>query len=122
MAKKHTLSDPRNKMSPLNTVAHLTDEFINDLQLPELPGGIPDRLSNAVRERVNAHLFRLKEAKQVQWHKPFEVRLVRDAHRIVLTAYELGMPEAEAYYATFRQLAEDLGYRRADVGYQRRED
>ena len=121
MAKKHTLSDPRNKMSPLNTVAHLTDGFIDDLQLPGLPDGIPDRLTQAIRERVNAHLFRLKEAKQVQWHKPFEVRLVRDAHRIVLTAYELGLPEAEAYYATFRELAEDLGYHRVDVGY-RRED
>ncbi len=122
MGKKHTLSDPHHKRSPLNTVAHLTDEFIRDLDLPALPDGLPDRLTSAVRERVNAHLYRLKEAKQVQWHKPFEVRLVRDAHRIVLAAYELGLPEAEAYYATFRQLVEDLGYERVDVGFRRRDD
>jgi hypothetical protein len=50
-----------------------------------------------------------------------ELRLVRDAHRAVLTAYELGLADAEALYGDFRKLVEELGYERTEVGYRRKE-
>jgi hypothetical protein len=48
-------------------------------------------------------------------------RLVRDAYRAVLTAYELGLPDCETHYASFRQLVEELGYERVDVGFRKPE-
>ncbi len=119
MSSKHSGSDTKVKASPIKTVAHLTDQFIEDLDLPPLPDS-PQRLADAVRDRINAHLFRLKESRRDRYHTPFEIRLVRDTHRIVLTAYELGLPDAEAHYAQFRELVEEMGYERTDVGYRRK--
>ncbi len=64
-------------------------------------------------------LYCLREAKQRRYAGAFEVRLLRDAHRAVLAAYELDLPDCQVYYAEFRKLAEELGYARVDVGYIR---
>jgi hypothetical protein len=121
MAKRRD-KPTRERLSPTHTVAHLTDDLIEGLDIPKLPETIPDRLADAIRRRAQAYLFALKEAKQQQYVRVLEIRLVRDAHRAVLTAYELGLPEAEVFYAGFRRLVEDLGYERTDVGFRRIEE
>jgi len=103
----------------VETVAHLTDHMMEDLDIPRLPDTIPQRLENAVRARVEAYLFQLREAARTRYVRPLEVRLLRDAHRAVLTACELEIPDAHVYYAKFRHLVEDLGYERVDVGFRR---
>jgi hypothetical protein len=113
---------PKERLSPTNTVAHLTDDLIEGLDIPKLPETIPDRLADAIRRRAQAYLYALKEAKQQQYVKVLEIRLIRDAHRAVLTAYELGLPEGEVFYAGFRRLVEELGYERTEVGFKRIED
>ena len=119
---KRTRSEPRARVSPVQTMAHITDDFVEDLGIPPLPGKLPDRLAHAIEARVESLLFHLKDARSKQYARPFELRLVRDAHRIVLTAYELGMSESEAWYARFKELAEELGYERTDVGYRKVRD
>ena len=110
---------PKVKRSPVHTVAHLTDEFIAEMKIAPLPPQIPRRLESALRARVEDLLFRLKEAKAAQYVKPLEVRLVRDAHRAVLSACELNIRDAQVYYAEFRTLVEELGYDRVDVGFDK---
>lgn len=110
-----------DRLSPTNTVANLTDDLMASFNIPRLPDNVPARLEEAVLKRVHRLLFVLKEAKREQYVGALEIRLVRDAHRAVLTAYELGLPEAEVLYARFRALVEDLGYVRADVGFTRLE-
>lgn len=116
MGKKRERTTSRERLSPTRTVAHLTDEFVEGLNIPPLPDKVPDRLASAVHERTEALLFHLEQARQKAYAYPFEVRLVRDTHRIVLTAWELGLPSAEVQYARFRQLADELGYERVSVG------
>jgi hypothetical protein len=120
MTKKHDRPEPRERRSPTETLTSYGDEFIADLNLPQLPDGIPQRLEEALRARVNAFLFQLREAKREQWVKVLEVRLLRDAYRAVLTAYELGLDDSEVLYATFRHLIADLGYDSTDVGFVKR--
>ncbi len=120
MARKDDSIERKPRRSPTQTVAHLTDDFVDGLHIPELPSQVPQRLRKAIRERTSALLFRLEEAKKAQYHGPFEVRLVRDAHRVVLTACELGLPEGEVDYARFRELVTDLGYRRTEVGFRKK--
>ncbi len=120
MGKKRERSPARERLSPTKTVAHLTDDFVASLGVPELPGHPPERLASAVRERCEALLFHLERARSKEYAHPFEVRLVRDAHRIVLTAFELGVPDAEVVYARFRRLVEELDYERVDVGFRKR--
>jgi len=110
---------PKVKRSPIQTVAHLTDEFIDEMDIAALPPQIPGRLESAMRQRIEDLLFRVREAKAAQYVKPLEVRLVRDAHRAVLSACELKIRDAEVYYAEFRQIVEDLGYERVDVGFDK---
>jgi hypothetical protein len=120
MTKKHDRSEPRERRSPTATASNFTDDFIADLDIPGLPEAIPQRLEEALRTRVNALLFQLREAKQKQWVKVLEVRLVREAYHAVLAAYELGLADSEVLYATFRHLVEDLGYDSTDVGFVKR--
>jgi hypothetical protein len=120
MTKKHDRSEPRERRSPTATLSNYSDDFIADLDIPKLPDGIPQRLEEALRARVNALLFQLREAKKEQWVKVLEVRLVREAFRAVLTAHELALADSEVLYATFRHLVEDLGYESTDVGFVRR--
>lgn len=115
-------TNPKQRMSPTHTVAHLSDDFIEEMRIPRLPEQIPERLADALRKRVQAFLFRLKAAKKEQYVPALEIRLVRDAHRAVLAAYELGLPEGEVFYAGFRRLVEDLDYERTDVGYTKIRD
>ena len=96
--------------------------MVAELDIPALPDGIPQRLASAVEARVQAYLFQLREATRVQYVRPLEVRLLRDAHRAVLTACELAIHDAEVYYARFRHLAEELGYERVEVGYRKKRD
>ncbi|HEY3355714.1 MAG TPA: hypothetical protein VGQ83_20855 [Polyangia bacterium] len=117
---KRDRPESRERRSPTATLGNYADDFIAGLDLPQLPEAIPQRLDEAVHARVNALLFQLREAKKEQWIKVLEVRLVRDAHRAVLTAYELGLGDAEVLYATFRRLVEDLGYESTDVGFTKR--
>ena len=118
MTRKRDRSSPSaQRLSPTNTVAHLTDEFIDEMNIPELPESIPTRLAEAVRRRVQALLYCLQEAKRQRYVGALEVRLVRDAHRAVLTAYELGLPDGEIFYAKFRGLVQDLGYERTEIGF-----
>ncbi len=113
---------PKERLSPTSTFAHLSDEFIDALSIPELPDNIPERLAEAVRRRVNALLYALKVAKKERYVPALEIRLVRDAHRAVLTAYELNMSDGEVFYASFRKLVEELGYERTDVGFSKPPD
>ena len=120
MARRDDSTERKPRRSPTQTVAHLTDDFVEGLHIPELPGQVPARLRKALKERTAALLFRLDEAKKAQYHGPFEVRLVRDAHRAVLTSCELGLPEGEVDYARFRELAAELGYERTEVGFRKK--
>jgi hypothetical protein len=120
MTRKHEHGEPRERRSPDATLTN-TDDFIADLNLPQLPEGIPQRLEEGLHARINALLFQLREAKREQWVKPLEVRLVREAFRAVLTAHELALPDADVLYASFRHLVAELGYERADVGFVKRE-
>ena len=119
MGKKRERNPSRERLSPTRTVAHLTDDFMDDLGIPELPDRVPDRLASALRGRTEALLFHLERARTKSYAYPFEVRLVRDAHRMALTAFELGLPDAEVYDARFRRLVEDLGYQRTAVGFSK---
>ena len=119
MTKHHDHAEPRERRSPDATLTN-TNEFIADLNLPQLPDGIPQRLEEALRARVNALLFQLREAKREQWVKVLEVRLVREAFRAVLTAHELAIADNEVLYATFRRLVDELGYDATDVGFAKR--
>lgn len=116
MSRKRERSE-RERRSPTATVASATDDFIEELDIPELPSNIPNRLEEGIRSRVEALLFHLKEAKHEQFVHPLEIRLVRDAHRAVLAAVELGLKDGEVWYATFRALIKELGYRRSDIGF-----
>lgn len=120
MTRKDDVSERRPRRSPTQTVAHLTDDFVDGLHIPELPSQVPQRLRKAIKERSSALLFRLEEARTAKYHGPFEVRLVRDAHRAVLTACELGLPEGEVDYARFRELVAVLGYERTEVGFRKK--
>ena len=119
MSKKRERSQPRERLSPVRTVANVTDEFVDSLNIPDLPPNIPDRLADGIKQRIEAFLYHLKESRKARYAPILELRLVRDAHRAVLTAYELALPEAEVFYARFRRLVEDLGYVRTEVGYTR---
>jgi hypothetical protein len=111
--------DSKERRSPTDTVAHFTDDFIEELGIPALPDGIPQRLEDALKARIEAFLYHLREAKKTEYVRPIEMRLVRDAHRAVLTAYELKVPGAQVYYATFRKAVEELGYERCEAGYRK---
>jgi hypothetical protein len=121
MSRKNDKSNPRQRISPTETVAHLTDDFVESLDIPPLPDSIPARLENALRRRIMAFMHYLKSARKQRYVGALELRLVRDAHRAVLTAYELGLADAEALYGDFRKLVEELGYERTEVGYRRKE-
>ena len=121
MSRRKDHSAPRSRRSPTDTVADLSNEHIDDLRLPELPTRIPERLERALRARVETLLYELDKAKRAEYIAPLEIRLVRDAHRAVLTAVELGMSDGEVYYAKFRVLVEELGYERVEVGFSRSE-
>ncbi len=119
MGSKRDRSEPRERRSPNETVGNFTDDFVQELDLPTLPGKIPQRLEDALRTRIKALLFRLREAKTERYIKPIEIRLVRDAMAAVLTAHELGLSDSEALYAKFRRRVEELGYESTQVGFAR---
>jgi hypothetical protein len=120
MTKKRDRRTSKPRLSPTSTLTHISDDFIEELDIPRLPEKIPERLEEAIRKRVNAYLYYLREARRDRYVPALEVRLLRDAHRAVLTAYELGLPDGEVFYASFRTLAEELGYERTAVGYGKR--
>lgn len=120
MGRKRNRSLPKERLSPTNTVANLTDDFMDQLNLPQLPDRIPARLEEAMRKRVNGLLYHMRVATKERYVGAMELRLVRDAHRAVLSAYELGIHDSETYYATFRRLVEALGYERCEVGYRKK--
>jgi hypothetical protein len=117
MSKRGDRTDPRVKLSPTATVSNLSDDFVETLRIPPLPENVPQRLADAVARRVQALLFHLREAKRKRYVRALEIRLVREAYRAVLTAYELHIPDSEVHYATFRQLVEELGYEGVEVGF-----
>jgi len=117
VSRRRDNNPERPRRSPTETVADASDIHMDDMNLPELPGRIPDRLASALESRVEALFYELQRAKRAGYIPPLEIRLVRDAHRAVLTACELGLPEGEVYYARFRALVEELGYERTDVGF-----
>jgi len=90
-----------------------------ELNLPDLPKKLPDRLVSALKARVEAFLYELERATRDRYIAPLEIRLVRDAHRAVLTTCELGLSEGEVYYARFRKVIEELGYERTAVGFDK---
>ncbi|MEW5852549.1 MAG: hypothetical protein AB2A00_27430 [Myxococcota bacterium] len=93
-----------------------------DMNIPELPHQLPQRLVEAVVARVESLLFHLRQARTERYVRALEVRLVRDAHQAVLTAHELHLPDAEVSYAQFRKLVEELGYERTDIGFRKLSD
>ncbi|HCP44543.1 MAG TPA: hypothetical protein DIU15_00675 [Deltaproteobacteria bacterium] len=119
MSRNRDESSPRPRRSPTQTVSDATDEHMAQMNLPELPPRIPDRLEKALRRRVDALLYELQQAGNDRYIPPLEIRLVRDAHRAVLTACELGLSDGEVYYARFRELVRTLGYQRVAVGFDR---
>ena len=119
MGNKRDRPEPRDRRSPDATVANFSNDFMEGLGIPALPEGIPQRLEEALRARVNALLYQLREAKRERYVKVLEVRLAREAHRAVLTAHELHLRDADVLYASFRRLLEDLGYKATDVGFAR---
>jgi len=120
MAKRN--SEPRDKRSPTETVENYSNEFAADLDIPPLPDSLPNRLEEAIAARVEAFLFRLKEAQQNRYVRALEIRLIRDAHAAVLTAYELRLRNAGVWYARFREAVEALGYERTDIGFTKVSD
>ena len=120
MSRKRSEDEPRPRRSPTRTVADASDVFAETLDIPTLPDRVPDRLAAAIERRVEALLYQLDRAAHERWIMPLEVRIVRDAHRAVLTAYELGLTEGEVYYARFRDLVAALGYERTDIGFRKR--
>jgi len=121
MSRRRRDNKPKARLSPTKSVAFLTDDFMDDLDIPELPDQIPRRLEEAIVTRMKALFYHLKEAKKSKYSRPFEIRLVRDAHRIVLTAYELDIAYSQIYYAEFKELVEALGYERTDAGYKKKD-
>jgi hypothetical protein len=120
MAKRHDQPPARERRSPTATLSNYSDDFVAGLNLPQIPDGIPQRLEEAVRARANALLFELREAKKEGYVKPLEVRLVREALSVVLTAHELRLPDSDVLYATFRRLVAELGYEAVDAGVVKR--
>ena len=119
MSKKRDQSEPRQRLSPTATLAHLTDDLVEGLGIPGLPESVPQRLAEAIERRIAALLYQLREAKRRRYIRALEIRIVRDAYRAVLTAYELDLPDAETHYATFRRLVEELGYEPVEVGFRK---
>lgn len=115
-------SQPRERRSPDQTLASVTDDLIEDMHIPQVPSGIPQRLEDALNARVEALLFALKESVSHRFMDALEVRLARDAQRAVLTAVELHLRDAEVHYARFRHLMDELGFVRAEVGFRRSPD
>ena len=112
-------TESKDRRSPTETVGNYTDDFMEELDLPTLPGKIPRRLETALRSRIKALLYRLREAKSERYVRLIEIRLVRDAMQVVLTAHELGLSDSEAFYAEFRKHVEALGYESTQVGFAR---
>ncbi len=119
MSKRHHHDQPRPRLSPTTTLADASDDFMAQLEIPDLPGQLPERLTEALGRRVDALLYQLERARHERWIDPLEVRLVRDAHCAVVTAWELGLHDGEVHYARFRDLVEALGYERTDVGFRK---
>lgn len=117
MSSKRERNEPRERRSPTATVSNYTDDFIEELGLPTLPGKLPKRLEDALRTRIKALFFRLREARTEKYVEAIEIRLVRDTMQSVLSAHELGLSDSEALYARFRRLVEDLGYVSTQVGF-----
>ena len=117
MTKRGDRTDPKARISPVATLSHISDDFVAELNIPGLPESVSQRLADAMLRRIQALLYHLREAKHRQYVRALEIRLVREAYRAVLTAYELGLPDCEVHYGTFRQLVEDLGYERVEVGF-----
>lgn len=117
MSSKRERNEPRERRSPTATVSNYTDDFIEELGLPTMPGKLPKRLEDALRTRIKALFFRLREARTEKYVEAIEIRLVRDTMQSVLTAHELGLSDSEALYAQFRHLVEDLGYVSTQVGF-----
>ncbi len=119
MGRKRDRDLPKEQRSPTSTGANVSDGFIAGLDIPSLPESLPARLESALTQRIHALLFHLREARNDRYVPTLETRLLRDAHRAVLTGYELGIPDAKVHYATFRKLVEELGYERCEVGFRR---
>jgi hypothetical protein len=117
MSSKRQRNEPRERRSPTATVSNFTDDFVEDLNLPAIPGSPPKRLEEALRTRIKALFFHLRQAKKERYIPAIEIRLVRDTMQSVLTAHELGLSDSEALYAKFRRLVEELGYVSTQVGF-----
>ncbi len=117
MGSKRDRSESRERRSPNQTVSNYTDDFMEDLDLPTLPGNIPQRLADALYVRIKALLYQLREARTERYVQTIEIRLVRETLQAVLTAHELGLSDSEALYAEFRHLVQDLGYESTQVGF-----
>ena len=122
MTKKRGETEPRERWSPIATVSNYADDFLAQLNIPGLPDGIPQRLEEALRARINAFLYHLREAKKEHYIRVLEIRLVREALSAVLTAYELGLSDAPVLYASFRHAVQDLGYESVDAGWVKRRE
>jgi len=109
----------RDRRSPTQTVADVSNAAMAELNIPDLPKNLPDRLVAALRARAEAFLYELEQATRNRYIAPLEIRLVRDAHRAVLTTCELGLSEGEVYYARFRKIVKELGYERSAVGFDK---
>ena len=116
---RRTRGESKPRFNPNETVMHLTDDFARGLNVPALPDRIPDRLADALKRRVQAYIFHLQQASGGRYAPAMEIRLIRDAQRAVLTAFELNLPDREVTYAEFRRAVEALGYQRCEAGYRK---
>jgi len=119
MSRKEQTGEPRPRRSPMETVKNITDDLLVELNIPALPENVPQRLEDALRARIEALLFQLRECTHKHYVVALELRLVREAHSAVLTACELNIRDGRIYFATFRKLIEELGYERTEVGFRR---
>ncbi|MBU0461661.1 MAG: hypothetical protein KJ574_03675 [Nanoarchaeota archaeon] len=113
--------EPPPAVPPNATLDNITDNYIDSLDLPQLPK-IPDRLEDAVKKRGEACLYHLRHAVRQRMPRPYELRMAVCVRDVISTANELGMSEAKKWNGEFRQIMKDLGYERIDLGYRKIEE
>jgi hypothetical protein len=119
MNRKRDALEPRPRRSPMETVKDATDDLFAELRIPGLPENVPERLQDGLRTRIEALLFHLRECKRNRFVAALELRVVREAQSAVLTACELNIRDCRVYFATLRELLEELGYERTEAGFRR---
>ena len=116
---KRNRSEPRARLAPTQTVAHLTDDFIAELSLPQV-GRASKGIQRKLVERTFSLLHELEGLAESKYDLLHEVVLIEEAQRCVFAHYELDISESEIKYASFRKIVEGLGYERNAAGFTKK--